>query len=306
MYKTGDTARYLENGAIEYVGRIDNQIKIRGHRIEIGEIERYLLENECVKDAFVVFKEDLLTNKMLNAYVVCKKEITDSKLKKWLLKFLPKYMIPTNFVFMERLPLTLNGKVDYALLPELEIAEREFIKYETLAEKELVKAMEEILGVENISLNDNYYHLGGDSIKAIQISSKLKNLELNIKVKDILAYDYIEEIAAVIEESEVVKSISQDKSEGIVERTPIVEWFFNQKFSNENFYNQHVILEYKRKLDINKVIIAVNKLIEHHDVQSIMIEEAMSCITITRSLMKCMLLNILIYLNIHTRSNVQI
>ncbi|WP_061320936.1 non-ribosomal peptide synthetase [Clostridium botulinum] len=265
MYKTGDTARYLENGSIEYVGRSDNQVKIRGHRIELGEIERYLIENECVKDAVVVYKEDSSKNKFLNAYLVAKKEITDLQLKEWLLKFLPKYMVPTNFVFMGKLPLTLNGKVNYALLPEPETVEREFIKYATLAEKELVKVMEEILGIENISMNDNYYQLGGDSIKAIQISSKLKNVGLNIKVKDILAYDSIEEIAATIEESEIIRLISQDKSEGTVDKTPIVEWFFNQKFSNESFYNQYVLLEYKGKLDINKVIIVVSKLIEHHD-----------------------------------------
>lgn len=265
MYKTGDTARYLENGAIEYVGRIDNQVKIRGHRIELGEIERYLLENEFIKDAVVVFKEDSLGNKILNAYVVSKKEITDSELKEWLLKFLPKYMIPTNFVFMEKLPLTLNGKVNYALLPEPEIVEREFIKYETLAEKELVKAMEEILGVEDISMNDNYYQLGGDSIKAIQISSKLKNLGLDIKVKDILAHDSIEEIAASIEEKKVGSNISQEKSEGTIERTPIIEWFFNKNFKNQNLYNQYVLLEYNGILDINKVIVAVDKLIAHHD-----------------------------------------
>ncbi|GKX65195.1 amino acid adenylation domain-containing protein [Inconstantimicrobium mannanitabidum] len=265
MYRTGDTARYLENGVIEYVGRIDNQVKIRGHRIELGEIERYLIENDCVKDAVVVSKEDLSGNRFLNAYLVIIKEITYLQLKEWLLKFLPKYMIPTNFVFIEKLPLTINGKINYALLPEPEIIEREFVKYETLAEKELVRVMEEILGVENISMNDNYYQLGGDSIKAIQISSKLKNVGLNIKVKDILAYDSIEEIAGTIEESQVIRSISQDKSEGTVEKIPIIEWFFNQKFSNENFYNQHVLLEYKGKLDRNKVIIAVNKLIEHHD-----------------------------------------
>ncbi|UYZ38400.1 amino acid adenylation domain-containing protein [Clostridium beijerinckii] len=264
-YKTGDIVRYLENGAIEYIGRIDNQVKIRGHRIELGEIERYLIENECVKDAVVVFKEDSLGNKILNAYVVSKKEITGPELKEWLLKFCPKYMIPTNVVLIEKLPLTLNGKVNYALLPEPEITKREFIKYRTLVEKALVNAMEEILSIENISMNDNYYQLGGDSIKAIQISSKLKNVGLNIKVKDILAYDCIEDIAATIEESGVIRTINQDKSEGIVERTPIIEWFFNQRIPNKNFYNQYVLLKYKVKLDINKVIIAVNKLIEHHD-----------------------------------------
>jgi amino acid adenylation domain-containing protein/non-ribosomal peptide synthase protein (TIGR01720 family) len=265
MYKTGDTARYLENGAIEYAGRIDNQVKIRGHRIELGEIERYLLENQSVKDAVVTLKEDSLGNKLINAYIVCKREITNLELKNWLSKFLPKYMIPTNFIFMDQLPLTLNGKVNYALLPEPIKAEKEFIKYKTEVEKELVITMEEILGVENISMNDNYYQLGGDSIKAIQISSKLKNKGLNIKVKDILAYDSIEEIAAEVEESQVVRVINQEQSQGTIERTPIIEWFFNQGFLNQNTYNQYVLLEYNGVLDISKVIAGVNKLIEHHD-----------------------------------------
>ncbi|NRZ86225.1 amino acid adenylation domain-containing protein [Clostridium beijerinckii] len=118
MYRTGDTARYIENGAIEYIGRIDSQVKIRGHRIELGEIEKYLLENESVRDAVVAFKEDSLGNKILNAYIVKEKDITEFELKRWLNKFLPKYMIPVNYVFMDKLPLTLNGKIDHGLLPE--------------------------------------------------------------------------------------------------------------------------------------------------------------------------------------------
>lgn len=265
MYKTGDTVRYIENGVIEYIGRIDNQVKIRGHRIELGEIEKYLLENESVRDAIVAFKENLLGNKILNAYIVKEKDITEFELKGWLNKFLPNYMIPANFVFMDKLPLTLNGKINHALLPDPIIAEKEFIKYETNVEQELVKAMEEILGIENISMNDNYYQLGGDSIKAIQISSKLKNIGLDIKVKDILIHEYIKDIAASIEESRETKVISQEQSQGIIDKTPITEWFFKQQFSNENFYNQYVLLEYISILDVNKVKSAVNKLIEHHD-----------------------------------------
>lgn len=265
MYRTGDTAKYLENGTIEYVGRIDNQVKIRGHRIELGEIERYLLENSAVKDVIVTFKDDLMGNKTLNAYVVIYTKIKESDLKKWLNKFLPKYMIPTNIVFIENIPLTLNGKVDYSLLPYPTVFKNEYVKYNTFKEKELVDVMEEILGIKNISIKDNYYQLGGDSIKAIQISSKLKNNGLTIKVKDILAYESIEEIAATIEEVEGVKLISQDKIEGTIKTTPIVEWFFNQKFSNENIYNQYVLLKHKGKLNKDKIIIAVNKLIENHD-----------------------------------------
>lgn len=265
MYKTGDTARYLANGAIEYIGRIDNQVKIRGHRIEIGEIERYLLENEFIKDAVVAVKEDFSGNKLLNAYVVVRKELADSELKEWLLKFLPKYMIPANFVFMDKLPLTINGKVNHALLPEPIIPEKEFVKYKTPVEKELVKAMEEILGIENISMKDNYYQLGGDSIKAIQIASMLKNRGLELKVKDILACESIEEIAAITEESKQLITVYQEKVQGEIESTPIVEWFLMQSFKNPNRYNQYVLLEYKGALEVNKVRTAVIKLIEQHD-----------------------------------------
>lgn len=266
MYRTGDTARYLENGAIEYVGRIDNQVKIRGHRIELGEIEKYLLENEAIKDGVVVFKEDKRGNKVLNAYIVSKKQIDELELKNWLLKFLPKYMLPTNFIFMESLPLTVNGKVNYSSLPDTVIEDQEFIASKNDMEIELVKAMEEILGTDTISMNDNYYQLGGDSIKAIQISSKLKNMGLDVKVKDILAYDSISEIAATIDINESFNPANQEESEGFIDSTPIEKWFFSKNFKNENLYNQYVLLEVKEVIDASKVEIAVARLIKHHDV----------------------------------------
>ncbi|MED4445709.1 non-ribosomal peptide synthetase [Bacillus thuringiensis] len=269
MYRTGDAAKYLENGDIEYVGRIDKQVKIRGFRIELGEIEKYLIENEAIKDVVVAYKEDVLGNKFLNAYLVSTKKVTDIELKSWLLKYLPKYMIPTNFIYLDEFPLTVNGKVNYDLLPTPNLVENEFVKSKTDVEKELIKAMEEILGVENISMKDNYYHLGGDSIKAIQISSKLKNVGLMIKVKEILNYDLIEDIAASVERDNFNRTISQDRSMGDIYNTPIIEWFFNQNLSNENSYNQYILLEYNEVLDLDKVTIALHKLIEHHDVTRI-------------------------------------
>ncbi|GLC32289.1 amino acid adenylation domain-containing protein [Clostridium omnivorum] len=265
MYRTGDTAKYLENGAVEYVGRIDNQVKIRGHRIELGEIEKYLLEYGAIKDAVVIIKEDSIGNKVINAYVVNNIEITDLEIKNWLLRFLPKYMIPTNFIFMDKFPLTLNGKVDYKLLPEPVMVKKEFLRFRTREEEELIKAMEEILGVKNISMNDNYYQLGGDSIKAIQIASKLKNKGLDIKVKHILAYESIEEIAATVAEREEVKMISQKPSKGTIKSMPIIEWFFSRNFVNQDFYNQYALIEYIGTLDVSKVKATADSLIEHHD-----------------------------------------
>jgi len=265
MYKTGDNARYLENGIIEYVGRIDKQVKIRGHRVELGEIEEYLLRNELVKEAVVVFKENSLGNKALNAYIVSNDDMSEFELKQWLAEFLPQYMIPAGFVFLKEIPLTLNGKVNYDLLPAYEAPKKKMVKGSLFSEKELVKAMKEVLGIKEISMDDNYYQLGGDSIKAIQISSKLKNVGLNVKVKDILAYDTLKEIADSIKEDTKSRSIKQVKSEGTILKTPITEWFFQEKLLNENSYNQYVLLECNEKLEIEKVKRAVNKLLEHHD-----------------------------------------
>lgn len=263
MYKTGDTARYLENGVIEYAGRIDNQVKIRGHRIELGEIEKYLLENELIKDAVVVCSEDAGKNKILNAYVVAKGEISVHDLRGYLLNVLPKYMVPNSFVKVDEIPLTVNGKVNYSLLPEPKKVERNFVKYSTELEENLVNIMEDILAVDEISMNDNYYELGGDSIKAIQISSKLKSMGLRITVKDILACDSIAEIAASIDEN--VNLINQNQCEGVISKTPISEWFFKQKLNDKNFYNQYILLEYQGRLELDKVKKAVNALVNHHD-----------------------------------------
>jgi amino acid adenylation domain-containing protein/non-ribosomal peptide synthase protein (TIGR01720 family) len=265
MYKTGDLAKYLKDGSIEYKGRLDNQVKIRGYRIELGEIEKHLSENEAVKDAAVVFKEDSSGNKSLNAYIVKEKEITELELKNYLLKFLPRYMIPANFVFMDRFPLNLNGKVDAASLPNPVRVKKEFVKYKTEKERKLVEAVEEILGIENVSMNDNFYQLGGDSIKAIQISSRLKNEGLDIKVKDILSCDSVEEIGFHIRENQNIGMIDQGQSQGAIERTPITEWFFSRNFSDENRYNQYVLLKYNKISDIDKIRIAVGRLTEHHD-----------------------------------------
>jgi amino acid adenylation domain-containing protein/non-ribosomal peptide synthase protein (TIGR01720 family) len=265
MYKTGDTGKYLNNGNIEYVGRSDNQVKIRGHRIELGEIEKYLLESEFIKDAFVIDRENNIGDKVLYAYLLSEKELDDSELKKWLLNFMPKYMIPANFIYLEEFPLTPNGKVNVALLPECTEIKRELVKCRTDIEKELVEAMKEVLGIKDISMNDNFYQLGGDSIKAIQISSKLKNIGLDIRVKDILSQDYIEEIAASIEVSNKNKIIDQNISTGSIKKTPIIEWFFNENFIDEHHYNQSVLLECNKALETYKVEAAVGKLMEHHD-----------------------------------------
>lgn len=265
MYKTGDMARYLQNGIIEYGGRFDNQVKIRGHRIESGEIEEYLLQHEQISEAVVTLKKDNTDNPLLIAYIVANEVIQEKQLKEWLLKFLPRYMIPNDFVFLESLPLTMNGKVDYKKLPKPVIIQNNNMIPLTSLQKELLEVMEEMLCIKNLSLYDNYYKIGGDSIKAIQISSKMKTIGYDVKVKDILVLETIKEIADTIKETKKERNISQTKCEGYMEKTPIAEWFFRQNFTDWNIYNQYVYLEYNEMFDPGEIKKAFNALAEHHD-----------------------------------------
>lgn len=262
MYKTGDLARYSDNGIIEYLGRADKQVKIRGHRVELGEIEKCLAGLEPVKDAVVTFSAE---NGVLNAYIVAEAEISDQELRSRLLPFLPRYMIPANFIFLPSLPLTINGKVDQALLPQPALGKKEFIEAKTPGEKELVKVMQEILLREKISMNDNFYQLGGDSIKAIQIAAKLNNAGFALKVKDILAYELIGEIAACLAISAKSPKIEQGLISGEFAGTPIIKWFLAQNFASPSYYNQSVLLKSELLFEVNEIKKAVLKLIKHHD-----------------------------------------
>ncbi|MGM1050339.1 MAG: amino acid adenylation domain-containing protein [Bacillota bacterium] len=262
MYKTGDLARYLESGLIEYMGRADNQVKIRGHRVELGEIEQHITKIGSVKSAAVVLKESSQGNRMINAYVVSV-GISEKELKNRLSEDLPHYMIPSNFIFMDALPLTINGKVDTSLLPEPTAVLSEFSEGETPAEKELILAIEDVLGISGVGMNDNFYQLGGDSIKAIQVSSKLNNVGFKVKARDILSYEIIREIADYIETTDSW-TIEQDLVSGSFMPTPIIKWFFEQNFADKNHYNQSILLEAER-FNVAHIEKAVSKLIRHHD-----------------------------------------
>ncbi len=266
MYQTGDMAKYLEDGNIEYCCRRDNQIKIRGHRIELGEIEACLLKNEKIKDAVVKMKGKGKEGELTCAYIICSKDITHIEIKNWLSKLVPKYMIPSIFIFLDEFPLTSNGKVDIQALSDIHpYGNEEFIGCKNEIEKELVQVMKQILMVEIISMNDDFYRLGGDSIKAIQISSKLKEKGYSITLRDILSSNTIEEIAASIEISNIKEEAYQGLCEGDIEKTPIIEWFFEKNFNNINHWNQSVLLKSNQNISIQVIKKGIEKIIERHD-----------------------------------------
>lgn len=261
MYKTGDAAKYIENNYIEYEGRLDKQIKIRGFRIELNEIEKCLLEHKAISEVYVRCKN----NNVLIAYIVKKQDISEKEIKEWLSELLPNYMIPSFFITLDYLPLTINGKIDESVLPEISLKNNKIIECNTDNEIKLIETLKKLLCVENISLEDSFYQLGGDSIKAIQISSMLRNYKLELSIKDILNSETIKDMAAYIKNKRKKIEDDQSASIGSFPNTPIVQWFFEQEFKNPDHYSQYVILELEDKIKYSDLKIAINALIAHHD-----------------------------------------
>ncbi len=175
LYKTGDLARYCSDGTIELLGRMDFQVKIRGLRIELGEIESALKQHPALQDAVVLAKGDIAGDKQLLAYVVLQSkepEPTAAELRTFLSARLPDYMQPKAFIFLDRLPLSPNGKVDRKGLPELDQAHRQtqeaFISPRDALEMSLASVWSATLGINQIGIDDNFFELGGDSFKAIR------------------------------------------------------------------------------------------------------------------------------------------
>jgi tyrocidine synthetase-3 len=213
IYKSGDLARWLTSGEMEYLGRIDHQVKIRGFRIELGEIETQLLTYSQVKETVVVPQEEDNGDKYLCAYVV--PDLSDSPqssnhldiqgLRQHLSGRLPGYMIPAYFVELERIPLTSNGKVDRKNLPVPGEAFHSQNRYETPKNKiqeQMERTWNQVLGVERTSIKDSFFTIGGDSIKAIRLIGLLNDrLNTNFKIKDLYAHQSIEELAELVEQS---------------------------------------------------------------------------------------------------------
>ncbi len=199
MYCTGDLARWLPDGNIEYLGRIDEQVKIRGFRIELGEIESVLKKQTGVKDAAVAVKEKS-GDKNICAYIVSDQEIWAGDIKDSLRKELPEYMVPSYLVQLEKLPLTVNGKIDRKMLPEPDGNIHTGVEYaapENETEENLIQIWQSVLKVERIGTNDNFFELGGHSLKAIQLLSKL-SVDFKVSMNDIFECPTVKSLAGRI------------------------------------------------------------------------------------------------------------
>lgn len=276
IYKTGDLGRVLLDGNIELMGRIDRQVKVRGIRIEPGEIENNLLEIEDIKEAVVATKENE-GNKFLCAYIVMKDNSDDEMdieiIKKRLMKKIPQYMVPDYIIKVNKIPLNLNGKADINLLPD-PLDYRETMSNMELSgvEKELIKIWSKITNIneDNIDINRSFFEIGGNSLSIIQLSSLIhKSIKLKVSLTDILNNDNIRKLSSYIE------GFSKSKYESIevVEKSEYYKlssaqkrMYFLQNMSlSSTSYNISVAFSVDGNIDKLKFENTLKKLILRHE-----------------------------------------
>lgn len=272
LYRTGDLGRWLPDGNLEFLGRKDFQVKIRGFRIELEEIEVRILQAPHIKQAVVLAREDESGSKYLCAYLVLdvlapnQQEACLRELKDRLEKALPNYMIPAYFVTLEQMPLLVSGKIDRAALPAPDRSAAmagDYAAPRNDLEQVLAAIWEEVLGVQQIGIDHNFFELGGDSIRAIQISSKLSSCGYTLKMKDLFQNPEIRKLSKYVQQDQ--REIDQGPVEGEVELTPIQKWFFECGFSPANHWNQAVVLYKRDGFQIDLLSQALTELTRHHD-----------------------------------------
>ncbi|HBO1042807.1 TPA: non-ribosomal peptide synthetase, partial [Pseudomonas aeruginosa] len=263
MYRTGDLARYRADGVIEYAGRIDHQVKLRGLRIELGEIEARLLEHPRVREAAVL----AVDGRQLVGYVVLESEGGDWReaLAAHLAASLPEYMVPAQWLALERMPLSPNGKLDRKALPapEVSVAQAGYSAPRNAVERNLAEIWQDLLGVERVGLDDNFFSLGGDSIVSIQVVSRARQAGLQLSPRDLFQHQNIRSLALAAKAGAATEE--QGPASGEVALAPVQRWFFERAIPNRQHWNQSLLLQARQPLDGDRLGRALERLQAQHD-----------------------------------------
>ncbi|MGH3903464.1 MAG: non-ribosomal peptide synthase/polyketide synthase, partial [Pseudonocardiaceae bacterium] len=269
MYRTGDRVRWTAQGVLEYLGRVDEQVKIRGFRVEPGEVEAALLEHPAVAESVVVARDDGGHTRLVAYLVPADWTVPGwSDLRSWLKRSLPDYMVPSAFVVLDRLPLTSSGKVDRRALPAPDLQpelEASYLAPGTAAERELARIWAEVLRVERVGVQDNFFGLGGDSILSIQLVSRARQAGLRLTSKDIFLYQTIAELAAGVDLQPAPQVAEHDPVVGPAPLTPIQHWFLATETGTPNHYTMSMLVELPEDLDQNTLRQALDMVVAHHD-----------------------------------------
>ena len=271
LYRTGDLARRLVTGEVEYLGRRDEQVKYHGHRVELQELRSALVMHPQVRDAVVVVRRDGQGREQLVGYYVSRQAIESGELREQMRERVIVETVPTQFVHLRRLPLTLNGKVNVEALPVAGednsrggVGEGVRVEPRTEEEGKLVEIWREVLGRERVGIHDNFFELGGDSILSIQIIARANRAGLALMPKQLFQHPTVAGLAAVAGQRPAVES-EQGMVAGEVVLTPIQQWFFEQELARPEHYNQSLLLRVKKPVELSVLRAVVGELLRQHD-----------------------------------------
>ncbi len=262
MYRSGDLARWLPSGEIEFLGRIDHQVKIRGFRIELGEIEATLGRHPAVHGAVVLVHDERLV-----AYVVAREVVTADVLRAWLAKSLPDVMVPAAWVFLDAIPLTLNGKVDRRALPEPEALDDEtFVPPSTATQRVLARIWGSLLSLERVGARDNFFQLGGHSLSATQLATRVhERFGITLELRAIFENPVLEALAAHVDS---VRGSSQGDTEreGMYPLSFAQQrlWFLDRLRPGLVAYNIPALLRFVGPLHPEILATVLNQVVSRH------------------------------------------
>ena len=265
IYGTGDMVRFLPDGTLGIIGRRDGQVKIRGNRVELTEVESTIRSMGNIEDVTVQIIENNGNNELV-AYIVLYRGFEGNDLvdcvREYVTKRKPEYMVPSYVVELDEIPLNVNGKVDKSSLPDVDVGSlhAKYVAPTDETEKRIVDAFEVVFNQKGIGLNDDFVRLGGDSISAIRVISLLEKNGITCSARDILNYKTPYLIAQNIQS---IGNISYDAVQGVMDLLPIQEYFFNQV--NSNNFTQSFILKSNEKIDKDILQRSFNKLCNVHD-----------------------------------------
>jgi natural product biosynthesis luciferase-like monooxygenase protein len=286
LYRTGDRARYRPDGTIEFLGRMDRQVKLAGHRVELGEIESVLLEHGAVRQAAVVARDDSVGHKHLVAYLAGESRPSPAELRGQLLRRLPEIMVPAVQIWLDELPLTSSGKIDYRALPdpgrleEQRAVRSEFTGHQFVAprddvERAIAAVWQDVLKVDGIGVHDTFFELGGHSLMAIQMVSRLRGaLSRDVTLRVVF------ESATVAQLAERLRG-SESEPEAFVlppllptARTSVIPlsfaqqrmWFFEQMNPGVPAYHLSAAFRLYGHLSHDALHRAFNEIVRRHEV----------------------------------------
>lgn len=266
LYRTGDKVKWNSDGTISYKGRLDNQIKIRGYRIELDEIDKVIRDLEEIENVYIQVNQ-VDGSKFLRAYYVVKKGhvLNEADLIRNISEKLPSFMVPSQVIQLDELPMNTNGKIDDKALPSVVLNKQSIetdVSERTADEEILVLSVSKIIG-SDFSLNKSFFAQGGDSIKAIQLVNELRANGYSLDVKDVFTSLDLRNVALKMRKEEL--NIFQNEVVGEYKFSPIQKEFFNFKYTYPDHYNQSVVLEFENQIDSDALEKSFQLIYKHHD-----------------------------------------